>query len=76
MSEHYEKHADEVSSTFIAMLDDDVRARISHEHRKELTMLVEAAISTAVLEQLERAADQVAKLSDQLRKHAEHYDKA
>jgi hypothetical protein len=38
-------------------------------------MLVEAAISTAALEQLERAADDVEALSKNLRKYAEYYDK-
>ncbi|MCB1724372.1 MAG: phosphatase [Gammaproteobacteria bacterium] len=75
MSEHYEKHAEQVTSAFLELLDGDVRARISDEHRQELAMLVEAAISTAVLEQLEHAADQVSALSQSIRHGAEHYDK-
>ena len=74
MSEHYEKHAVEVSNAFFDLLEDDVRAGISDAHRNELAMLVEAAISTAVFEEMERAADQVAALSRQLREHAERYD--
>lgn len=76
MSEHYEKHAEQVANAFMNLLDDDVRNRISAEHRNELAMLVEAAISTAVLAQMESAADQVAALSQSLRHSAEHYDKA
>ena len=75
MSEHYEKHAEQVAKAFLEMLDADVRERISDEHRNELAMLVEAAISTAVLEQLEHAADQVSTLSQSIRSAAEHYDK-
>jgi hypothetical protein len=76
MSEHYEKHAEQVADAFLDMLDDQVRAGISAEHRAELAMLVEAAISTAVLEQLEHAADEVAALSDRLRRNAERYNRA
>ena len=58
------------------MLDGAVSAQITDEQRNELAMLVEAAISTAVLEQLVQAADQVAALSEKLRRHAENYDKS
>jgi hypothetical protein len=75
MSDHYERHAEEVAKAFMDLLDDEVRARISDDHRNELAMLVEAAISTAVLGEMERAADKVAELSNSLRHHAEHYDK-
>jgi hypothetical protein len=76
MSAHYEKHAEQLADTFLGLLDESVRAGISEGHRAELAMLVEAAISTAVLEQLENAANEVAALSDRLRRRAEHYDKA
>jgi len=76
MSAHYEKHAEQVANAFIDLLDEGVRSGISDEHRAELAMLVEAAISTAVLEQLERAADEIAALSQRLRDSAEHYDRA
>ena len=76
MSERYEGHAQEVVSAFLDMLDPQVRDDISEAHRNELTMMVEAAISTAVLEQLERTADQIDALSTRLRSYAERYDKA
>jgi len=76
MSAHYEKHADQIANAFMDMLDEGVRAAISDEHRAELAMLIEAAISTAVLEQLEHAADEIAALSQRLRSYAENYDKA
>lgn len=74
MSEHYEKHAEEVSNAFFDLLEDEVRTQISDSHRNELAMLVEAAISTAVFEEMERAADKVSALSKDLRQHAERYD--
>ena len=76
MSEHYEKHAEQVAGAFMELLDEQARTAISDEHRNELAMLVEAAISTAVLEQLEHAADQVSALSENIRHYAEHYGKA
>ena len=76
MSEHYEKHAEQVVSAFLELLDAGVGAQITEEQRNELAMLVEAAISTAVLEHLGHAADQVAALSESLRRDAENYDKA
>lgn len=75
MSKHYEKHAEQVVSGFMEMLDDDARTCISESDLSELAMMIEAAISTAALEQLEKAADDVAALSKDLRKYAEYYDK-
>ena len=76
MSQHYERHAEEVTRAFLDLLEDEVRARISEDHRNELAMLIEAAISTAVYDQLEHAADEIAGLAERLRHYAEHYDKA
>ena len=76
MSERYERHAEQVINAFMDMLDDQVSAQITVDQRNELAMMVEAAISTAVLENLERAADRVAALSEDLRRNAENYDKA
>ena len=75
MTEHYEQHANQVADAFIALLDAGVSAQITDEQRNELAMMVEAAISTAVLEHLGQAADQVAALSENLRRNAENYDK-
>lgn len=75
MSEHYERHAVEVSEAFLEMVGDDVSALISKDHRNGLAMLVEAAISTAVFEELQQAADRVAALSRSIRDDAERYDK-
>ncbi len=75
MSAHYEKHAEEVASAFLELLEAGVKEQITQDHRNELAMLVEAAISTAVFEQLEKASDQIQALSRELRDYAEHYDK-
>ena len=75
MSKHYEKHAEQVVSGFIGLLDEEAKSCIKESNLSELAMMVEAAISTAALEQLERAADDVEALSKNLRKYAEYYDK-
>ena len=75
MSKHYEEHAQQVVDGFLGLLDEQAKSCISESDLGELAMLVEAAISTAALEQLERAADDVEALSKNLRKYAEHYDK-
>jgi predicted DNA-binding protein (UPF0278 family) len=74
MSAHYEKHAEQVAAAFFELLDADARSRINDELRGELAMLIEAAISTAVLEQLEHTADRIAELADRVRHDAEYYD--
>lgn len=76
MSEHYEKHAEQVADAFIDLLGDGLKAKIGKSHRNELAMLVEAAISTAVFQHLEEAADEVEALSKRLRLDAERYDQA
>ena len=76
MSQHYENHAEQVTKAFLDLLEDAVRSRISEALRNELAMLIEAAISTAVYDQLEHAADEIAGLAHRLRHYAEHYDQA
>ena len=75
MSEHYENHAKEVANAFLDLLDAQTREGISEAHRNELAMLIEAAISTAALQQLENAVDAIEALSRRLRDNAEHYDR-
>lgn len=74
MSQHYEKHAEKLVSAFLGMLDESVRPQIGENHRQQLAMLIESAISTAVLEQLEHTADEIADFAVRLRRRAEHYE--
>lgn len=74
MSQHYEKHADEVVKGFVDMLDQEVRDCLDEESLQRLSMMIESAISTAVLSQLEKVADEIAGLSEQVSRRAEHYD--
>ena len=40
MSEHYERHAEQVAESFMEMLDGAVSAQITDEQRNELALLV------------------------------------
>ncbi len=74
MSEHYENHANKVVAGFKTMLGDTLTAQVGEEHFGELALLIESAISSSILQELEKAADQVDSVADGLRKRAESYD--
>jgi hypothetical protein len=74
MSQHYEKHAELVVKGFLNLLDEEARGCLNGEQIDELTMLIESAISTAVLDQLEAIADEISDLSVLIRRRAERYD--
>jgi rubrerythrin len=74
MSKHYEKHAVKVVKTFKDLLGKKCLKQIDDEHFSELEMLIESAISTSVLKELERAADKTGELSKMFKKRAERYD--
>ena len=74
MTQHYEAHADRVVAGFRELLGEEKADKLGDEHWSELSMMIESAISSAVLLELERAADQVGALEKALRTHAEHYD--
>lgn len=74
MSQHYEKHAESVVDSFLSLLDPEARACLTQEQMDHLSMLIESAISTAVLDQLEAIADEISDLSVLIRRRAERYD--
>ena len=56
------------------MLSESGRQHVGQAHFDELSLLIESAISSAVLEELEAAADKMDKLAHELRNAAEHFD--
>lgn len=74
MSLHYERHVHTVLKGFLDLLEPELRERISQRHIDELEMLMESAISTAVLQQLEAVADEVSGVAAQIRRRAERYE--
>lgn len=67
-------HAQHVVDVFKSRLSEEQCAALGEEHLDALSLLIESAISTAVLEEMEKAADQVDALAHSLRNFAEHYD--
>jgi len=67
-------HAQNVVDSFKAKLSAEQAAAVGDAHFDELSLLIESAISTAVLEEMEKAADKVDSLAHSLRHFAEHFD--
>lgn len=67
------KHAQEISDRFREMVEStgDV---LSDEHYAELSLLIEAGIDTALVETLEKIADQLDKVSHSVRHNAEFFN--
>ncbi|WP_415886150.1 phosphatase [Neptuniibacter sp. QD37_6] len=67
-------HAQHVVDSFKARLPDAMNNDIGEEHFDELALLIESAISAAVLTEMEKAADKIDKLAHDVRHFAEHFD--
>lgn len=74
MSQKQSQHSHQVVESFKGKLPASLVAQIGEQHFAELELIVESAMSSAVLEELEKAADQVEKLSHKIRNFAEHFD--
>jgi hypothetical protein len=74
MTEHHTDHAAKVVKTFRYLLSDKARSAVGEAHFAELGLLVESAIDTAVLQEMERVADQIAALARDVRTRAERYE--
>ena len=74
MSMKQNQHAANVVSSFKSRLSEDLVTKIGDQHFDELSLIIESAISSAVLEELEKAADKIEKLAHETRRFAEHFD--
>lgn len=74
MSQKQTMHSHNVVEAFKGKLSAELRDQIGESKFSALELIVESAISTAVLEELEKAADRVEKLSHEIRSFAENYD--
>jgi len=68
---HY-THAERVVNAFKERLSNSGREHVGDKHFDELTLMIESAISTSVLEQVEQAADKIQAVVTTIRKDAEH----
>ncbi len=71
MTHRHLSHARQVVEAFREKLSPSGRQHVGEGHFDELTLMVESAISTAVLEEMEHAADKVANLAREIRNRAE-----
>jgi len=72
MTHKHLPHAERLVETFKNKLSKSGREHVGDKHFDELTLMIESAISTAVLEETEHAADRMQELVDSIRKGAEH----
>ncbi len=72
MTRKYVLHAQHVVDAFKGKLSDSGRQHVGDRHFDELALLIESAVSTAVLEAMEHTADNLVELADKLRKEVEH----
>jgi hypothetical protein len=75
MSHTQAKHAKQVVETFKNLLSESGRQHVGVHHFDELELLIESAITSAVMEEMEGCADKMQELAQEIRFKAEHYDK-
>jgi len=72
MTHKHLPHAERLVNAFKDKLSKSGREHVGDKHFDELTLMIESAISTAVLEETEHAADRLQELVESIRKGAEH----
>ena len=75
MTQRHTEHAQQIVEHFKEMISESGRQHIGQHHFDELTLLIESAMSSAVLVEMEMAADKMDTLAHQMRNYAEHFDK-
>ncbi len=75
MTHRHTRHAQQVVERFKEMISESGQQHIGQQHFDELTLLIESAMSSAVLDEMETAADKMDTLAHQMRNYAEHFDK-
>ena len=72
MTHKHLPHAERLVEAFKNKLSKSGREHVGDKHFDELALMIESAISTAVLEETEHAADILQEAVDSIRKGAEH----
>lgn len=70
---HRTKHAQEITQRFREMVE-GAGDSLPAEHYAELSLLIEAGIDTALVENIENMADKLDKLAHKIRHDAEFFD--
>ena len=68
-------HALNVVKTFKAKLPDEIATQVGEAHFDELSLLIESAISAAVFDEMEKAANKVDRLAHEIRHFTESFDR-
>lgn len=74
MSENQREHAKQVVSRFRSVLDEAGVEAVGDGHFDELELMIESAISSAVLDQTESLADRLERMALDVRHNAETFD--
>lgn len=69
------QHALQVVESFKSMLPEAMVNDVGDAHFAELALLIESAISAAVLQEMEKTADKIDQLSHDVRNFTEHFDR-
>jgi len=72
MTHKHLPHAQRLVNTFRERLSQSGRDHVGDKHFDELTLMIEAAVSAAVLQEVGRAADRVHDVVESIRKETEH----
>ena len=72
MTHKHLPHAQRVVDAFKNKLSQSGRDHVGEKHFDELTLMIESAISTSVLEEIEHASDRIHEVVESIRKGAEH----
>ena len=71
---NHKVHAEDIVGEFRTLISDEARQQIEEEHFEELTIMIESALSTAVMERVEHAADRLVALAKEFRADVEHFE--
>lgn len=74
MAHRHAEHAKRVVDNFKAVLSEDPGAKLNDNHFDELSVLIESAISSAVLDEMEQVVMKVEKLAHELQTTTEHFE--
>ena len=72
MTHKHRPHAERMVKAFKEKLSQSGREHVGDKHFDELTLMIESAISTAVLEAVEHAANRIHDVVTSIRKDVEH----
>ena len=67
------QHAEEMAQRFRELVE-SAGDTLTEDHYKELALIIEAGIDTVMIETLEKMADQLNKMSHEVRNNAEYFD--